>query len=136
SHLWATTILVKSPLWGALRHLRVLLLAAGAAAHTGAVSTRLQERLTPVRRSVAVRKAAYPIAVERRVMPYPLRIFFSSPSEVSVERRRAALVVEKLAKEYARFFQITPVLWDRSRCWRPAISRTLLFRRLKPTLSY
>jgi tetratricopeptide (TPR) repeat protein len=45
-------------------------------------------------------------------MPYPLRIFFSSPSDVVVERRRAALVVEKLAKEYARFFQITPVLWE------------------------
>src|SRR5215467_12677876 len=45
-------------------------------------------------------------------MPYPLRIFFSSPSDVSIERRRAALVVEKLAKEYARVFQITPVLWE------------------------
>jgi tetratricopeptide (TPR) repeat protein len=45
-------------------------------------------------------------------MPYPLRIFFSSPSDVGAERRRAALVVEKLAKEYARFFQITPVLWE------------------------
>ena len=45
-------------------------------------------------------------------MPYPLRIFFSSPSDVGAERRRAALVVEKLAKEYARVFQITPVLWE------------------------
>ena len=45
-------------------------------------------------------------------MPCPLRIFFSSPSDVGAERRRAALVVEKLAKEYARFFQITPVLWE------------------------
>ena len=45
-------------------------------------------------------------------MPYPLRIFFSSPSDVSIERRRAALVVEKLAKEYARVFQIAPVLWE------------------------
>jgi tetratricopeptide (TPR) repeat protein len=45
-------------------------------------------------------------------MPNPLRIFFSSPSDVIPERRRAVLVVEKLAKEYSRFFQIIPVLWE------------------------
>ena len=45
-------------------------------------------------------------------MPNPLRIFFSSPSDVIPERRRAALLVERLAKDYGRFFQIIPVLWE------------------------
>ena len=43
-------------------------------------------------------------------MQKPLRIFFSSPSDVNPERRRGALVIEKLAKEYVRYFQITPIL--------------------------
>jgi WD40 repeat protein len=42
----------------------------------------------------------------------PLRIFISSPSDVNPERRRAALLIEKLAKDYARFFAISPVLWE------------------------
>jgi hypothetical protein len=42
----------------------------------------------------------------------PLRIFISSPGDVVPERRRAALVIEKLAKVYARFFAIEPVLWE------------------------
>ncbi len=41
-----------------------------------------------------------------------LKIFVSSPSDVTSERRRASLVVEKLAKEYARFFDIRPILWE------------------------
>jgi hypothetical protein len=41
-----------------------------------------------------------------------LKIFISSPSDVSSERRRAALIIEKLSKDYARFFTITPVLWE------------------------
>lgn len=41
-----------------------------------------------------------------------LRIFISSPGDVVPERRRAALVVEKLAKDYARFFVIEPYLWE------------------------
>src|SRR5712692_7158874 len=41
-----------------------------------------------------------------------LRIFISSPSDVTPERRRAALVIEKLAKDYARFFEIEFVLWE------------------------
>jgi hypothetical protein len=45
-------------------------------------------------------------------MPREFRIFISSPADVSAERRRAALVVEQLAKEYARFFKIEPVLWE------------------------
>ena len=40
------------------------------------------------------------------------RIFISSPTDVNPERRRAALVIEKLAKDYARFFEIVPVLWE------------------------
>jgi hypothetical protein len=45
-------------------------------------------------------------------VPQGVRIFISSPSDVNPERRRAALVVERLAKEYARFFNIQPVLWE------------------------
>src|SRR5579863_1975355 len=42
----------------------------------------------------------------------PLRIFVSSPSDVNPERRRMALVVEKLAKDYARFFAIECITWE------------------------
>ena len=42
----------------------------------------------------------------------PLRIFISSPGDVMAERRRAQLVIEKLAKTYARFFAIEPILWE------------------------
>lgn len=45
-------------------------------------------------------------------MPKPLRIFISSPGDVSAERRRSALVVESLKKEFARFFDITAYLWE------------------------
>jgi hypothetical protein len=45
-------------------------------------------------------------------MPESLRIFISSPADVNPERRRCALVIEKLAKEYARFFEIEPFLWE------------------------
>jgi WD40 repeat protein len=46
------------------------------------------------------------------IVPQILRIFISSPSDVAAERRRAALVIEKLAKDYARFFDIKPFLWE------------------------
>ena len=45
-------------------------------------------------------------------MAKPLRIFISSPGDVIEERRRALLVVQTLAKEYARFFEISPVAWE------------------------
>ena len=45
-------------------------------------------------------------------MAKPLRIFISSPGDVIPERRRAALIIEKLAKDYARFFEIKPYLWE------------------------
>ena len=45
-------------------------------------------------------------------MTKALRIFISSPGDVSAERRRAALIIEKLAKDYARFFDIKPYLWE------------------------
>ena len=41
-----------------------------------------------------------------------LRIFISSPSDVQEERLRAHLVVQKLARDYARFFQIESYLWE------------------------
>ena len=45
-------------------------------------------------------------------MPKTLRIFISSPGDVKPERRRAQLIIGKLAKTYARFFAIEPVLWE------------------------
>jgi WD40 repeat protein len=42
----------------------------------------------------------------------PLRVFISSPGDVIPERRRAQLVIDKLAKSYARFFAIEPILWE------------------------
>ena len=45
-------------------------------------------------------------------MAQPLRIFISSPGDVEEERRRAAIVVSRLAREFARFFEIKPVLWE------------------------
>jgi hypothetical protein len=45
-------------------------------------------------------------------MAKPLRIFISSPGDVIPERRRAQLVIEKLAKNYARYFTIQPLLLE------------------------
>jgi WD40 repeat protein len=42
----------------------------------------------------------------------PIRIFISSPGDVGDERRRASLVISRLAREYARFFDLSPVLWE------------------------
>ena len=41
-----------------------------------------------------------------------MRIFVSAPADVVPERRRAKLIIEKLAKSYARFFKIEPILWE------------------------
>lgn len=41
-----------------------------------------------------------------------LRIFLSSPGDVSAERLRAQLIVQKLARDYARFFDISVYLWE------------------------
>jgi hypothetical protein len=40
------------------------------------------------------------------------RVFISSPSDVAAERRRAALVIGRLAREFARFFAVEAVLWE------------------------
>jgi WD40 repeat protein len=45
-------------------------------------------------------------------MSPPLRIFISSPGDVIPERRRAKLVIEKLARAYARFLEIKSDLWE------------------------
>jgi tetratricopeptide (TPR) repeat protein/energy-coupling factor transporter ATP-binding protein EcfA2 len=42
----------------------------------------------------------------------PLRIFLSSPGDVTPERLRAVLVVRTLAKEFARYFEIVLESWD------------------------
>jgi WD40 repeat protein/TPR repeat protein len=41
-----------------------------------------------------------------------LRIFVSSPGDVKAEREIAALTIERLAQDYARFYQIEPYLWE------------------------
>jgi WD40 repeat protein len=48
-----------------------------------------------------------PAAVIRR-----LRIFLSSPGDVTATREIAALTIERLAQDYARFFKIEPYLWE------------------------
>jgi eukaryotic-like serine/threonine-protein kinase len=42
----------------------------------------------------------------------PLRVFISSPGDVESERRRAAIVLERLKRDLARFFELTAVLWE------------------------
>jgi tetratricopeptide (TPR) repeat protein len=42
----------------------------------------------------------------------PLKIFISSPGDVDDERRRAALVISRLKREFARFFDVSAVLWE------------------------
>jgi len=41
-----------------------------------------------------------------------IRVFISSPGDVVEERRRAALVLGRLKRDFARFFDISPVLWE------------------------
>src|SRR5580698_8151997 len=41
-----------------------------------------------------------------------LRIFVSSPGDVKAAREIAALTIERLAQEYARFFAVEPYFWD------------------------
>jgi hypothetical protein len=41
-----------------------------------------------------------------------LRIFLSSPGDVTATREIAALTIERLAHDYARFFAIEPYLWE------------------------
>jgi len=41
-----------------------------------------------------------------------LRIFISSPGDVRAPREIAALTIERLAQDYARFFAIEPYLWE------------------------
>ena len=41
-----------------------------------------------------------------------LRIFLSSPGDVIATREIAALTIERLAQDYARFFTIEPYLWE------------------------
>ena len=42
----------------------------------------------------------------------PFKIFISSPGDVMDERRRASLVITRLAREFKRFYDIKPVLWE------------------------
>jgi WD40 repeat protein len=41
-----------------------------------------------------------------------LRVFISSPGDVKAAREIAALTIERLAQDYARFFKIEPYLWE------------------------
>ena len=44
--------------------------------------------------------------------PGEIRVFISSPSDVGAERRRAALVCNRLSREIGRFFEVRPVIWE------------------------
>jgi WD40 repeat protein/TPR repeat protein len=41
-----------------------------------------------------------------------LRIFVSSPGDVKAAREIAALTIERLAQDYARYFRVEPYLWE------------------------
>jgi tetratricopeptide (TPR) repeat protein len=45
-------------------------------------------------------------------MSQSIRIFISSPGDVADERRRAALVIGRLRREFGNFFDLAPVLWE------------------------
>jgi hypothetical protein len=45
-------------------------------------------------------------------MPRLLQVFISSPGDVIPERRRAQLVIDKIAKSYSRFFSVIPIQWE------------------------
>src|ERR1700730_18722326 len=45
-------------------------------------------------------------------MTQPLKIFTSSPGDVNEERRRAALVISRLRREFVGFFELRAVLWE------------------------
>ena len=47
-------------------------------------------------------------------MPDPERlgVLISSPGDVEEERRRAALVLGRLRREFQRFFDLSPILWE------------------------
>lgn len=45
-------------------------------------------------------------------MARSFRIFISSPGDVAEERRRAVLVIRRLKREFARFFDLSAVLWE------------------------
>ena len=45
-------------------------------------------------------------------MAQQFQIFISSPGDVYDERRRAALVIRRLRREFARFYDISAVLWE------------------------
>ena len=44
--------------------------------------------------------------------PEPLKVLISSPGDVDEERRRAALVLGRLRREFQRFFDLSPILWE------------------------
>ncbi|MEE8502177.1 MAG: WD40 repeat domain-containing protein, partial [Kiloniellales bacterium] len=41
-----------------------------------------------------------------------IRVFISSPGDVLAARRRAALVCNRLSREFGRFFAVRPILWE------------------------
>lgn len=55
---------------------------------------------------------AFPPLRVRAAMRKRLRIFLSSPGDVRAVREIAALTIERLAQDYARFFRIEPYFWD------------------------
>ncbi len=54
----------------------------------------------------------FPPLRARAAVSKHLRIFLSSPGDVGAAREIAALTIERLAQDYARFFKIEPSFWD------------------------
>ncbi len=55
---------------------------------------------------------AFPPLRTRTAVSKRIRIFLSSPSDVRAAREIAALTIERLAQDYARFFAVEPYFWD------------------------
>ena len=68
---------------------------------------RHNDSRAPEPRRASMIELRRPAAVIRR-----LRIFLSSPGDVIATREIAALTIERLAQDYARFFKIEPYLWE------------------------
>ena len=64
-----------------------------------------------------------------------VRIFISSPGDVAGERRRAALVVQQLNRDFGNFFAVEAYLWGHEASSPRGISRTTLSRRRNSTSS-
>jgi WD40 repeat protein len=50
--------------------------------------------------------------VRGKIIMNQLRVFISSPGDVNEERRRAAIVIQRIRREFSRFFDVSAILWE------------------------